>query len=330
MHPSLRLRSLLEAAAIKLLQGLLYPVPLRWASAMGAGLGWFLFTVVRLKRRSTLATLDTAFGDELGPAERRRLAARCYRHFGSLIAEFLCEPRLAGRPLDDMMAFEGLEAVDEALREGKGLVLAMGHLGSWELQGAALARRGTPFWAYAGRLHNPLADAFVNGIRRSVAIQPISKQGAMRGMLRALQGKCVLAIVADQHFSRNRYFVRFFGRPVSIAPGLASLVQHTGAPLMFAESWRVGRFRYRGRIVRIPVPPSSGNEELDLLRLSQRYFDLLEAAVRRHPEQYFWMHKRWRVPPEPGQLSETNRAFLAGEAMPSAPGAAAPGGSAAP
>lgn len=315
MHTTPRFRARMEAAAIVLLQSALRPLPPRWASALGVGLGWLLFTL-HVRRRATLATLATAFGTELSEAERLRIAAACYRHFGALIAEFLVQPRLAGRPLDACMVLENAELLDELLGQGKGLLIAAGHLGNWELMGAAIAARGYPFAAYVGRQHNPFADALVNNVRTRMGMEAVPKQTAMRGMLRALKGGRVLTILTDQHFSRNRYFVRFFGKPVSVAPGMASLIRHTGVPAVFADVVREGRFRYRTRFVPLPVPPPGNNEELDLLRITQAYFDLLEAAVRRHPAQYFWMHKRWRPPPRGDALSPTNRAFLAGETPP--------------
>jgi D-glycero-D-manno-heptose 1,7-bisphosphate phosphatase len=321
MHTSPRLRSLLEAAGILLLKGVFAPLPPRAASALGAALGGFLFSVVRLERRTTLANLELALGPAVDRAGRVRLAARCYRHFGALIGEFLCQPRLAGRALERHIELENPQVLDAALAQGKGLLLVSGHLGNWELLMAAVAARNQPFTAYVGQQHNPLADAAVNAIRRRVRIGTVGKQAGMRGMLRALKGGGILAMATDQHFSRNRHFVRFFGRPVSAAPGMAALMQHGGLPGVYAETWRVGRFRYRARFVPLPVPPPSGDAELDLLRITQGFFDLLEAAVRRHPEQYFWMHKRWRPAPGEEQLSAANRRFLAGAADP-APGAA--------
>ena len=314
MHSSPRLRSLLEMAAVRVLQGLLRPVPLRAASVLGAGLGAFLFHGLRLERRTTLESLAIAFGDRLSPAERARLAARCYRHFGSLIAEFLCLSRL---PLDDLASFAVLEnpqALDAALAQGKGALVVSGHLGNWELLSAGLAAHRQPYAAYVGRQHNARADDYINAMRKRLGVGTIPKEAAMRGMLRVLKGGGTLGIAADQHFSRNRHFVRFFGRPVSAAPGPASLIQHTGVPALFGEAVKVGRFRYVLRLAPLPVPPPSGNDELDLLRITQAFFDLLEQAVRRHPEQYFWMHRRWRTPPRESDLSETNRAFLRGDA----------------
>jgi KDO2-lipid IV(A) lauroyltransferase len=310
-------------AAIRLLQGLLRPVPLRAASWLGAGLGWFLFHGLRLERRTTLESLAIAFGDRLDPAARWRLAARCYRHFGSLIAEFLCLPRVPRDDLSPYVVLDNPELLDAALAQGKGALVVSGHLGNWELLSMGLAAHRQPYAAYVGRQHNARADDYINAMRERMGVGTISKQAAMRGMLRALKAGGTLGIAADQHFSRNRHFVRFFGRPVSAAPGPASLIQHTGVPALFGEAYKVGRFRYRVRLTPLPVPPPSGNDELDLLRITQAFFDLLEGAVRRHPEQYFWMHRRWRAPPRAADLSETNRAFLRGEPPPGAAGAAA-------
>lgn len=308
-----------------LLRGTLSAVPPRMASRLGAGLGWFLYAVVRLRRARTEATLAAAFGDTLPPGERRRILARCYRHFGALIAEFLVEPRIAGPRLTDYIVLDNPGLVREALAQGRGVIVALGHLGNWELLGVGLAQDGISTTAYVGRQHNPIADTVVNELRRHLGVNVINPQNGMRGMLRALKGGHALLLASDQHFSRNRYFVRFFGRPVSAAPGLASLLRHTGAPVLFAETVRVGRFRYRAHFAPFPVPEPVEDTELDVLRIMQRFFDVLEQAVRRHPEQYFWMHKRWRTPPADEALSPVNRAFLAeGVGVPTPPPELAP------
>lgn len=321
MHRALQPRLWLEALGILLLRAVFYPWPLRWASALGEALGWFLFAVVRLERARTLENLAIALGACTSEAERMRLARACYRHFGALIGEFLCEPRLAGRKLDAFMELENPGLLEQRLQGGQGVIVATGHLGNWELFGSALAARGYPTTAYVGRQHNPFADGFINAVRRGMGVEVLSRREGMRGMLRSLHKGRALVIASDQHFSRHRHFVRFFGHPVSAAPGLAALIQHKGLPAVFAEVYKVGRFRYRARFLPLPLPPRSGNDELDQLRITQAYFDTLEAVVRRHPEQYFWMHRRWR--PLPTELlTATNRAFLDGTAPPDQGGAA--------
>lgn len=312
MHTSPRFRSTLEAAGILLLRALLYPVPPRLASLLGEGLGWSLFALFRLKRRQTLENLEKAFGDAYSPAERELLAKRCYRHIGAVILEFFIMSRLRGKNLDDYMVLDNPEVLAAALAKGRGLVMAVAHLGNWELIGSTVASKGYPITAYVGRQHNPFADAFINRMRRSMGMGTISKQVGMRGMLRTLKKKEILALLPDQHYSRNVHFVRFFGRLVSTAPGMGALARHTGADVVFAQSYKVGRFRYRVRFHPLDLPPPGSNEEYELLAASQQFMDLLEEAVRSHPEQYFWMHNRWRPPPPEEKLSETNRRFLEG------------------
>lgn len=323
MHASPRLRTIVEAAGLLLLRVTLFPFPPRWASLLGVGLGWLLFTVFRLQRSLTLENLAFAFGDTYTPRERLRIASRCYRHFGAVITEFLTLPRLPPGRLDDYIELDNREVLDAELQRGHGVLIATGHLGNWELMGSAIAAKGYAFSAYGGQQHNLLADAFLNAVRRRMGMAIVPKRTAMLGMVRALKGNRVLTILSDQHFSRNSHFVRFFGRPVSTAPGLGTLVRHCKTALVFAETHKTGRFRYRTRFIPLRVPTPSGDEELDLLRITQQFMDALEAAVRRHPEQYFWMHRRWRPPPTDEQLSATNRAFLAGDG-PRALGGASP------
>jgi len=282
-----------------------------------------MFHVVRLKRATTLANLEQAFGTDYSPTQLKRIAAGCYQHFGALFADFLVLPRLSGSDLDAGCKLENPSVLDDALREGRGILMTSGHLGNWELLGGALARRGYPFTIYVGRQRNPKADAVINWIRGRMGIGTVPKGwGAMRAMMRVLKDNQVLGMLSDQHFSRNRHFVRFFGHLVSVAPGLGSLSTRLKPELVFAETVQVppwSALQFHTRFVPFRPAAPSGNEEYDLLEVTQKFFQQLEAAVRRHPEQYFWMHRTWRQPPAPSTLSPVNREFLAGRPPPAEP-----------
>ena len=307
------LRSMLESAALAVLRLTLFLLPRRGVFLLGRTVGWLAFHLFRLKRGVTLSNLEQALGTDYSPHQLKRIASRCYLHFGALFAEFLVLPRLSGDDLDACFELENPEVLDAALAQGRGILMAAGHLGNWELLGGVLARRGYPFTIYVGRQRNQQADALVNWIRRRMGIGTVPKGwGAMRSMLRVLKENHVLGMLSDQHFSRNRHFVRFFGHLISAAPGLGSLSNRLKPGLVFAETYQVAPFRYRTRFFPFQASPSSGSEEYDLLNVTQKFMDLLEAAVRRHPEQYFWMHRTWRQPPHPSTLSKVNREFLAG------------------
>jgi KDO2-lipid IV(A) lauroyltransferase len=304
------LRTWSEAGALLVFQGLLRLFPLSLVHVPGAALGWVLFHVFRVGRGATLRNLTFAFGDRLSPARRRRLAGAVYRFFGGMICEVLAIPRLSLADLQQRVTLDNPDVLRDAQAGGRGVVLVSGHLGNWELMGAVLSRSGMGLSMYVGAQRNPFVDNVLNRIRRSQGTETIGRGVAMRGLLRALRGGGIVAMLADQHYSRKRHYVTCFGRPVSMVPGPASLAQRAGAPVIFGICVRTARFRYRVRFTPIAPPPPSGDAERDLLALSQAISDALEQAMREHPEQYFWMHRRWRPIPQRVELSEVNRAFL--------------------
>ncbi|MBI4080966.1 MAG: lysophospholipid acyltransferase family protein, partial [Candidatus Lambdaproteobacteria bacterium] len=289
----LSLRHRLEAAALSALGLLLRPLPLRWVSLPGAALGWLLFSVFRLERKTTLRNIELAFGAALPAAARRRLARDCYMFFGGLACEVLSQARLRPATIARHIELEGLAALDEALAAGRGVVMVSGHYGNWELLGAGLAARGYPVSYYVGQQENPVADAALNAVRRASGLGTVPKGPSIRNLLRLLRAGQVLGLLADQHYIHKTHYIRFFGQPVSAAPGAASLALRTGARVVFCWAEPIGRYRYRAHFRAVRCSPS-GEEARDVLALSQAISDALEAQVRRAPAFYFWMHRRFR------------------------------------
>lgn len=305
------MQSRIEALFLHGLVLFLKPWPTAWIRLWGRTLGWVLFSVFRLRRGVTLENLSLALGGESGRSDLLLLCRQCYVYFGGLFFEFLAMPRQDRNSLSAVITLENPQVFDEALGEGKGAILVSGHLGHWELMGGALSSSDYPLTMYVGKQKNPYVDTLFNTIRGSLGTETISKGVALRGMVRALRAGRIVAMLADQHYSHKRHYIRFFNQPVSAAPGPASLALRTGAPVIFGACTHSGGGRYRARFQRIQPQPSSGTVELDLLRLSQQISDALEAEIRRRPEQYFWPHRRWRPIPPSVQLTAVNQAFLA-------------------
>lgn len=303
------LRNRLEALAVVLLRGFTGLLPLRWVSAPGAAMGWLLFHGFRLARRATLSNLAMAF-PHLPEDERRRIAARCYRFFGAVLWEFLNLGRIPHHRLGEFIELADRDVLDRALAEGRGVVLVSGHLGHWELMAGALAAAGYPVSMYVGGQSNALVDGLMNAVRRALGPETIGR-GNLRGLLKALRERRVVALLADQHEHTKRWYVCFFGQPVSAVSGPAQMLRRSGAALVFGACLRAGTFRYRARFRALPLPPPAESEEQDILNVTQVIFDALEAAAREHPEQYFWMHRRFRPIPKSARLSESNRRWLA-------------------
>ena len=297
------------------LAAMLRPVPLRWVSLPGEALGWLLHAL-HFRKQATLHHITQALGEQAPLATREAICRASYLFFGGLIGEFLALPRIRPERMGDFITLENPELFDEALAEGKGVILVSGHLGNWELMGAALANRGLPLSMYVGAQKNLLVDERINALRRAHGTVTIGKGVAVRGLVKALRGGRIVAMLADQHYSAKRHYVRFFGHPVSQAPGPASLSLRSGAPVVFGACLREGRFRYRARFHRVTLPRLSGNPEYDLLVLSQAFTAALEDAIRTQPGQYFWHHRRVRPIPPKVHLTGVNKAFLAGDPPP--------------
>lgn len=292
----------LEYAGFRLFRGLLRVLPLGAALAVGSLLGWLAGSVLRVRRDVVDANLARAFPDA-APAWRRRVAVASYRHLGrESVMTFL----LAGasperiRALTSTEGFEGLEA---ALAGGRGVVLATGHLGNWELGAAALAARGVDVDAVVQVQRNRRFDADLRRAREGLGVRVMSKQSAPRGVLASLRGGRLAALVADQNVLRAGIFVDFFGHPAATAKGPAVFALRTGAPLWAGVALRLPGGKPRYRVVLRPVDVElTGDPEEDIVRLTRAHTALLEGWVREAPEQYFWQHKRWKTrPPIPEQ-----------------------------
>ncbi len=308
-RPSLRHR--LEFALYRLFAFLGRTLPEGWALAVGGWGGWLAGEVVGIRRGVVEEQLRQAFPDA-GAPWRRRVRQACYRHFGREAVALLRLGRLGADQIRERTTVEGLEALQEAVTAGRGVILVTGHLGNWEIGGAALAARGIPLEVVAQRQRNPLFQDELERTRRRLGLRVILRGDAPREVLRALRKGKVVAILGDQDARRAGIFVDFFGRPASTARGPALFCLRTGAPLFLGVAFREEDLGQRYRVVLERVPFSaSGDLEADLRRLTELHTRLLEARVRQVPEQYFWLHRRWKTrppgsPPERGQEGAGN------------------------
>ncbi|MGH7311813.1 MAG: lysophospholipid acyltransferase family protein [Candidatus Rokuibacteriota bacterium] len=267
------------------------------ASWLGRRLGDLAYLAWLGRRRIALENLAQAF-PELTAADRRALCRRSWQHLGLVFVE-LCA--LLSRPLDDLLSritVEGREHLDRAMA-AHGRVLALsGHLGNWELLN--VAHRVTPYPLAVvvrpldSRWLNPLAER----VRLRTGVELIDKRGALRPVLAALSRGGMVGILLDQNTARSEgVFVPFFGCPASTSRSVALLALRTGAPVVPIFARREGGGRHR-IIVRPPLDaPKTGDREAAVAELTGRCTEVIEAAIREAPEQWLWMHNRWRTRP---------------------------------
>lgn len=293
----------LEYLLFRALTALLLLLPERVASAAGTALGALMGDVLRIRRDVVREHLLRAFPDE-SDAWRRDVARRSYRHLGREAVAFF---RLAGATQEDIRRrtrVVGFDAVLDAARAGEGIVGITGHLGNWEISAAAVVAHGVPLDAVAKEMANPLFDRALNRTRERLGVQVIDMMAAPKEVLRSLRrGGRMAGLLADQNAHRGGVFVPFFGREAATVRGPALFALRTGSPVFMVSAIRDEGVpaRYTVRFERIAYE-STGDLEADVLALTRSHVATLEGLVRAAPEQYFWVHKRWKKRPE-GELS---------------------------
>jgi KDO2-lipid IV(A) lauroyltransferase len=262
--------------------------------AVGRRLGDVLWWLLPRRRRVTLDNLERSFGREVSPAKLRRLGRRSFQHVGMNLIE-ACRYFL--RPTDVMLSrvrVEGGEHFRTAAAQGRGVLILTAHYGNWELLAAAHGLTGLPLSIVMRPLDHPLLDDLAARFRRRSGAELIIKRQAVREVLQALRRQRMVGVLLDQNATRAEgVFVPFFGVPASTSKGLAVLALRTGAPVVpvFLRRDPDGRHCMD---VGAPIPPPADG---DVVAYTATFNQVLEATIRRAPEQWLWMHARWRTQP---------------------------------
>ena len=278
-------------------------LPLRTALSVGSRMGSGAYYFSKRLRRTGRRNLELAF-PEAKEEERRRLLRGCFASLGRLLGVFSHFATAKRETLESLIECEGLEHIEAARARGRGVILFTGHVGAWELTSFALSLFGHPLSFLVRRIDNPKIEKLVDRLRERLGNRTIDKRSAAREMLQTLQGGGTLGILVDLNtLDREGIFVDFFGVAASTTFMLAKLALRTDAAVLpvFAP-WDSKRRRF---LLKIDEPLSverTGNDEDDVRRLTQLFTDIVEKYVRRYPDQWLWIHRRWktRPPGEPG------------------------------
>ena len=291
-------RERLEFWAVWLLVRFLGSLPRGWARAVGAGIGGIAYRFLGRLRRVGLRNLELAY-PERTIQERERTLRLEYRNLGWLLAEFCLMSRYSPEQASKFIEYDGLEHYLAARERGKGVLVLTGHLGAWELSSFYHSLVGYPMGLVIRRLDNPLVDAFVNRIRTLHGNRVIHKDDFARGLISAMRAGETVGILMDTNMTPPQgVFVPFFGMDACTASGLARVALKTDAAvlpgfLLWDESRRkyVLRFGERMELVR------SDDHDRDVLANTAAFAAMTERYVRAHPEQWLWMHRRWKTRP---------------------------------
>ena len=246
-------------------------------------------------RRTALRNLEMAM-PQLGRDERRRLVDGVFRSIARLLLAFARFPRIARDNVSEWIRCEGREHYEEGLRRGRGILFATAHLGNWELSAFAHALLAAPMHVVVRPLDNPKIDALVESRRTLLGNRIIEKKDAARGILRALAANEAVGILIDQNASLEEgVFVDFFGVPACANAGFAKIAARSGATVIpgFAL-WSESERRY---VLRFYPPVEMTGDTVEDTRRLQRQ---LENVIREYPDQWLWIHRRWKTRPKIG------------------------------
>ena len=293
MAEGARVRYRLEYALVRAVAAVLRLLPMPLVRGCGTVLGSVAYLVDRFHRRIALDNLAHAFASR-SDTERRTLARRMFMHFARLLLELIKFGGLTPEQMLRRCETDGEERVWQAYQQGRGVLFFTGHFGYWEMQAIAQPLRVRPVSVLARPLDNPYLHHLLERIRTSTGNGVIYRQGAIRKVLRELGANRGVALLIDQHLhTPDAVYVDFFRRPAATTSALAALALRTGAPVIpvFALPLPGGRYRF---VYEHPVDPPRGDSPDAIREFTQRCTDVLEMYVRRHPELWLWMHRRWR------------------------------------
>ena len=283
----------LEFAAVRVVAAIVSLLPMPAVRRFGAGIGRLAYVLDRFHRRIAVTNLAAAFPSR--PASEHRAMARAvFAHFGSLLLELLKFSTYSPPQMLAAIEIEGDERMRQAYAQERGVLFFTGHFGYWEMQAIVQPLLGHTVSVLARPLDNPRLHAMLEHIRTKTGNSVIYRDGAVRKVLRELAANHGVALLIDQHLhTPDAVYVNFFARPAATTSALAALALRTGAPVVpvFALPLPHGRYRL---VYEHAVDPPQADTPDAVREFTQRCTDVLEMYVRRRPELWLWMHRRWR------------------------------------
>lgn len=271
------------------------------ARFVGAGFARAAYAIRTPLQRTAIFNLQIAFPDWT-EKQRRKVVRGMIRQVGWMAGEFSQFPKYTRENIERIVILDGFENFDAARRRGKGVLFLTGHMSAWELAPYAQALYGHPLHFLVRPVANRRVDALITEYRCRSGNQPIEKNRSARSILKVLGDGGTVGILADHNTTLEEgVFVDFFGIPASTTSGLARIALRTGAAVVPGFlSWDAQRRKYRLRFEPAIELVRTGNEELDVKENTQRFMRVIENYVRTYPDQWLWVHKRWKTRP-PGE-----------------------------
>ena len=282
----------------RVLLGIFGALPRKVSLCLARGVAVLAYRSLGHLRRTAARNLNLAFPH--WTPERTRLVVRgVFQNFGRLLAEFSRLPKLNRDNISQVVVYDGFDHFAESLRRGNGTLFLTAHYGAWELCSFAHALYGHRLKFVVRPIDNPYLDRLVNAYRTASGNQVIPKKGSLREMLRTLKRNEGVGILIDQNTTRDAgVFVDFFGLQACTTSVLAALALRTGATvipgvLIWDSARKIHRLRFEPPVKIV----QTGDSRADIVENTARFNKILEGLVRQHPDQWLWVHRRWKTRP---------------------------------
>lgn len=287
-------------------------LPLSALRRLADGAAWLIRVLAPSRQRIAVDNMRQVFGDRYSEKEYRQLAAQVTRGVARTMVELLKFPYLTQEQIQALVTVEGIEHLRAALAQGRGAIMVTAHYGNWELLGPVITGADLPCTAVARDSEETFTANLINRARQSHGVEVLAREN-LRGMLRTLRENRILSILPDQHAWGGSIIVDFLGRPAATAVGPATLALRTGCAVVpgFCRRLPEGGFAVEFR----PALQMrwTGDREADVRSNTILVNQVLEQEILAHPEQWLWLHRRWKVQHAPAPHAESHGAYPASE-----------------
>ena len=274
-------------------------LPKKWAMSFGTGIGKLLYRILKKRKQIALNNLKIAFGNAMNEDRRRDICKASFINLSKTIIEFMRFTKLNPDNIWQEVSVEGKEHLDAAFGKGNGAIVVLTHFGNWELLslvwGVLVPNRAT---AIAFPLKNEKLNAYICRNRERLSLKLIPRKNAIRATLSALKNNEAVGFFADQNAGEQGIFIEFFGKPASTSRAPVTIALKTDTPILFTLDIRQPNDQHHVYI----SPPihlkSSGDTETDVIEYTTLLIKELEKYIQKYPEQWLWLHNRWKTQPK--------------------------------
>ncbi len=285
-----KLSHLIQYAFLRIIGAILAFLPPPLFYSFARGFAYFIYYIVPIRKQVAKENIFQALGNERTAEEIQRICRESYVNIGYTMLEMLIAPRQLNK-IRSMVAMVDMEILQKNMEKNRGVILASAHFGSWELAGAAVAAAGIPATGVGAQQSNPYIDRYITQYRTKLGLTVLRPyHSSVKPLVRALKDNGVIGLISDQDSGESGVFVIFFGRLASTPVGTAQLALKFKTPILVALAIRAhpGKYQLRFREVEI-------TDDDTVQTLTQKYTTIIEEFIRKNPEQYFWMHRRWKT-----------------------------------